>query len=176
MDDNKQPKVTILLLNYNGWKDTLECLESLYRSTYFQWEVVIIDNGSTDESILKINDWVLKQLVNEPWHVRHYEDVFYNHKQETYKSNIVANGNITKPSDRITLLKIDSNLGYAGGNNVGMKYAIDKSHQEYVLILNNDTITNEKLLNELIAVSESDNKSLSWVQKFISMITMAGKM
>src|SRR4030042_5210130 len=51
------PKVSIIILNWNGWRDTIECLESLYRITYLNYDVIIIDNGSTDESIKKIKEY-----------------------------------------------------------------------------------------------------------------------
>lgn len=51
-------KIAILILNFNGKKDTLECLESIYRALEFKSLkvlVVVIDNGSTDNSIAAIN-------------------------------------------------------------------------------------------------------------------------
>ena len=51
------PKVSIVVLNWNGWKDTIECLESLYRIRYPNYDVIVIDNGSRDESIEKIKNY-----------------------------------------------------------------------------------------------------------------------
>ena len=48
---NKNPKVSIIILNWNGWKDTLDCLKSLNKITYLNYEIIIVDNGSTDESV-----------------------------------------------------------------------------------------------------------------------------
>jgi len=45
------PKVTIIILNRNGWKDTIECLESVFRIDYTNHQVIVVDNGSTDDSI-----------------------------------------------------------------------------------------------------------------------------
>ena len=50
------PKVYILILNWNGWKDTLECLESVIRTDYPICSIVIVDNGSTDESVERIEE------------------------------------------------------------------------------------------------------------------------
>jgi len=47
----------ILILNWNGWKDTIECLESVFRNTYLNYQVVVLDNGSTDDSVEKIKAW-----------------------------------------------------------------------------------------------------------------------
>ena len=65
------PKVAIIILNWNGWKDTLECLESVFRNTYPNYQVIVVDNGSTDGSMEKIKAWADgKQdvLTPEPTH------------------------------------------------------------------------------------------------------------
>lgn len=48
---NKAPKISIIILNWNGWRDTTECLQSLNRITYSNYEVIVVDNGSTDGSV-----------------------------------------------------------------------------------------------------------------------------
>jgi GT2 family glycosyltransferase len=40
------PKVYIILLNYNGWADTIECLESVLRNDYPNYQVIVVDNNS----------------------------------------------------------------------------------------------------------------------------------
>jgi len=48
--------VAIIILNWNGWKDTIECLESVVRNAYSNYQVIIMDNNSTDDSIEKMKD------------------------------------------------------------------------------------------------------------------------
>ena len=50
-------RVYILIVNWNGWQDTLECLESVFRLDYPDYRVVVCDNGSTDGSCEKIIEW-----------------------------------------------------------------------------------------------------------------------
>jgi GT2 family glycosyltransferase len=45
------PKVCVALLNWNRWQDTVSCLESLQKIDYLQCQIVVIDNGSTDDSV-----------------------------------------------------------------------------------------------------------------------------
>jgi len=45
------PKVAIIILNWNGWKDTIKCLESVFRIDYPNYQVIVVDNGSTDDSV-----------------------------------------------------------------------------------------------------------------------------
>ena len=50
----------IIILNYNGWKDTIECLESL-KCIQEDYKIVLIDNKSTDDSIDKLEKWIQNQ-------------------------------------------------------------------------------------------------------------------
>lgn len=48
---NIWPKVSIIILNWNGLKDTIECLESLKKITYPNYEVIVVDNGSKGNDV-----------------------------------------------------------------------------------------------------------------------------
>lgn len=50
----------IIILNYNGWKDTIECLNSL-SCIQEDCKIVLIDNKSTDDSIDKLEKWIQNQ-------------------------------------------------------------------------------------------------------------------
>ena len=52
-----KPKVAIIILNWNGWRDTIECLESLRQIEYPDYQIIVVDNGSTNGSIDKIHEW-----------------------------------------------------------------------------------------------------------------------
>lgn len=49
-----QPKIVIVILNWNRPADTLECLESIKKIDYPHYEIVIVDNGSADDSVVQI--------------------------------------------------------------------------------------------------------------------------
>ena len=44
--ENNEPKVAIIVLNWNGLQDAIACLESLKKSNYKNCEIIIVDNGS----------------------------------------------------------------------------------------------------------------------------------
>jgi GT2 family glycosyltransferase/2-polyprenyl-3-methyl-5-hydroxy-6-metoxy-1,4-benzoquinol methylase len=111
------PKVVIVILIWNGKEDTLECLDSVNQLEYPNFEIVIVDNGSTDESVTVISN--------------QYPEV-----------SIIQNG---------------ENLGYAGGNNIGIKWALNKE-SEYILILNNDTVVDKFMLQNLVNTGLLDEK------------------
>jgi GT2 family glycosyltransferase len=52
----KSPKVSIIVLNWNGRDDTLECLDSVSQIDYANFDVVVVDNGSRDDSVRAIRE------------------------------------------------------------------------------------------------------------------------
>lgn len=63
-------KIAVVILNFNGWRDTVKCLKSFRKSTYEKYQIILIDNGSKDESVkelekvIKKDDIWLKQVKN----------------------------------------------------------------------------------------------------------------
>ncbi|MDD4606729.1 MAG: glycosyltransferase family 2 protein [Patescibacteria group bacterium] len=64
---------------------------------------------------------------------------------------------IKKNYPNITLIENRQNLGYCAGNNVGIKYALEKKY-DYVFILNPDTMVDENCLNNLITTMENNER------------------
>ena len=57
------PRVVIIILNWNGWADTIECLESLYKIEYSNYNLILVDNASNDDSIEKIKEYCSGKLM-----------------------------------------------------------------------------------------------------------------
>jgi GT2 family glycosyltransferase len=111
------PKVACILVNWNGWQDTVDCLDALKLNDYPNLKIIVVDNGSTNDSVSRIR--------------------------------------AAHPD--ILLLESSKNLGFAGGNNIGMRYALsDKA--EYVWLLNNDTKPAQDSLSKLVAKAGTDPK------------------
>jgi GT2 family glycosyltransferase len=62
---NPQPSVGCVLLNWNGWRDTVACLAALARLDYENVSVIVVDNGSADESVRRIREAAPGVLVLE---------------------------------------------------------------------------------------------------------------
>ena len=101
--------VWIIVLNWNGPDDTIECVESCLKIDYEPYQIVIVDNHSSDSSV------------------------------ETFRRRF--------PS--LPLIANEENVGYAGGNNIGIKYAINHG-ADFVLILNNDVVVEPSVLSKLV--------------------------
>lgn len=156
--------VSIIILNWNGWKDTIECLESLYKIKYPNYNVIVVDNGSNDDSIKKIKEYSKGEIEvkskffkhefnNKPIKIIEYD------RQELF-FNKVRRKNIKEGSSnkQMILIKNEKNYGFAEGNNIGIKYALKTLDPDYLLLLNNDTIVDKYFLNELVKVAESDRE------------------
>ena len=48
--------VYIIVLNFNAYKDTIDCIKSIFKSTYLNYKVIIVDNYSDDGSVTKLYD------------------------------------------------------------------------------------------------------------------------
>jgi len=114
-----EAKISIIILNYNNDKDTVECVNSVKMLDYPDFEIILVDNGSSDGSYEKLKERF---------------------------------GNLM-------FIRNPKNLGFAEGNNVGIRQALANS-ADYVLVLNNDTIIDKNFLNEMLAASKRHPKAL----------------
>jgi len=176
-------KVAIIILNYNGWRDTIECLESVLRNDYPNYQVIVVDNSSPNNSMEYIKAWaegrqeVLTPEPNHPlYHLSHplvkkpIPYIYYTREEAEKGGDFKLEEKLTKewqkqrkvnskeliPTSPYPLIFIQTgeNLGFAGGNNVGVKYALKKDDCEYVLLLNNDTIVEKNFLSELVKTAK----------------------
>lgn len=160
--DRSRPAVAIIIVNWNGWQDTVECLESLQRVTYPQYTVVVVDNGSTDGSVDKIKAWAHGHIAVESRFVEYnrcYKPVYL----VEYDSQIAQAGGIPEeeallnrvpPRSRLIMIRTGKNLGFAGGNNVGIRYALALG-TDWILLLNNDAVVDPHFLEEMVAVAQT---------------------
>jgi len=114
---NAPPQVCCVVLNWNGWADTLECLSALKECRYPSLTIIVVDNGSTDDSAARIKS--------------------------------------AHPD--ILVLESGSNLGFSGGNNIGIRHAL-ATGANYVWLLNNDTKPASDALSALVAKALTDKR------------------
>ncbi len=105
----------VVVLNWNGWRDTAECLSSLLRLEYENQRLLVVDNGSTDDSVLRLRS----------------------------------------DFPEIEILETGINLGFAGGNNIGIRHALAQG-AEFVWLVNNDTKIHSRALTAMVETAHSD--------------------
>jgi len=166
---NMEPHVSIIILNWNGWQDTIECLESVLKLEYSNFQVLLIDNGSSDGSINQIASWAEGKL--------HYTiqsrfpDIINPAEEKPIKyciMDISDYGNIAKDTycAKLLIIKSNRNFGFAMANNKGMGIASHLFKSSYYFLLNNDTVIKKDALSNLISMLEKD-KSIGAVQSTI---------
>jgi hypothetical protein len=101
--------VSIIILNYNGKGVVEQCVESVLRTSYKNFEIIIVDNASTDGS---------REALQE----------------------------IAASNSRVQLIVSKTNLGFAGGNNLALRYCKGK----YIVLLNSDTVVTPSWLNDIV--------------------------
>ncbi|MGN0684561.1 MAG: glycosyltransferase family 2 protein [Gemmiger sp.] len=60
------PNVGIVISNYNGWQDTVQCLESLQKQTYRNFEIILLDDASTNDSVQQLQKHLTENTVFLP--------------------------------------------------------------------------------------------------------------
>jgi GT2 family glycosyltransferase len=148
------PNVAIVILNWNGWEDTIECLESVFQIDYPNYNVVLVDNHSTDDSIKKIIAYAEGKITVESTFFE------YSHYNKPLNYQILdKNRNIDiNPNKQLTLILNHKNEGFAEGNNIGMRYTLKNLESKYVLLLNNDTVVDKYFLDSLVKEGENNEK------------------
>jgi len=122
--NHQNDRIAIVVLNWNAPEDTISCLESLLLPAENHLvTIVVCDNNSDDDSVAIINQWALLHFPHEAVNI--------------------ADG------PQFVFFQLESNAGYAAGNNIGIQYTIDNDFN-YVWILNNDTVVTKNSLSALL--------------------------
>jgi GT2 family glycosyltransferase len=156
-----QLQVYIVLLNWNGWRDTIECLESVFGLSYPRFTVIVCDNASSDGSMEKIKEWATGRITASCGSPDLARLQLPSIQKPLAFNSISPSGEATtrpSPDGRLLLIQTGANLGFAGGNNVGIRYALARGDCDYVWLLNNDTVVEPDSLSAMVGMAEADPK------------------
>jgi len=171
------PKNYIIIVNYNGWRDTIECIESIFKINYPNYQIIVVDNNSSGNDLRYLMSWLKGELeitISSHTQLHHLctppqkkpiPFFYYSAEEIELGKNILSEINSigykqsNYSSYPVILIETKKNLGFAYGNNVGIKYVLRKDDFEYVWFLNNDTVVENNSLDELVKKAEEYNKS-----------------
>lgn len=105
----------IVILNYNNYRDTINCLDSILANSSVD-KIVIVDNNSSDNSVEKIRNFI--------------------------------ESNKNSQFDKFRFIINNKNLGYAKGNNIGLKYLVSKKIK-YIAVINSDILIRNNIFKKL---------------------------
>lgn len=145
-------KVTILIVNYKNWTDTIECLESVLKCSYKDVQIVVVDNSPDTLSINNLIDWAngktkVKETLyptlvfpeaNKPLNYIYLTQDAYLKKDKHYGANII-------------FVKAKTNNGFAAANNIVLNKLLQQPKLgNYVFLLNNDTVIPTQTITNLV--------------------------
>ncbi|MCK5719450.1 MAG: glycosyltransferase family 2 protein [Thiomargarita sp.] len=137
-------KIAIIILNWKGWHDTIACLDSLKQLVCPKpVSIIVCDNNSQDNSYHSILNWAAKNYTPSAIGLFFYNEQFLyqNNQQKTVLTQFSFFPFI--------FIQIERNLGFAGGNNVGIQYILNTQQYQYIWVLNNDTVVDSYALIHL---------------------------
>lgn len=145
--------VTAIILNYRGAEDTIACLQSVYALSVPPGCVLVVDNNSCDNSLkLILEAW----LLLEP--------------KVTQCTSIEAYQKKGVP----LLIQHSSNGGYAAGNNVGIRCALNNEYCTGIWLLNNDAKPSRNALEALCARMITNPKAESIADNQKGLVGVVG--
>lgn len=143
--------IAIILVNWNGHEDTVECLEALMRldNNTSSFRIIISDNSPDRTSLNYILDWcagkISVDLTSPVWTSMPLERCH----QPDYKVWDGSQPGNFLDAPLITIIHNGENLGFAGGNNVGIRLALTNPKVDNIWLLNNDTVCRPDSLDHL---------------------------
>tara|TARA_B100001059_G_scaffold233920_1_gene275123 strand:+ start:2747 stop:3775 length:1029 start_codon:yes stop_codon:yes gene_type:complete len=164
---NKNLAITVL--TWNDWQNTVCCLESIYQSSYDNFDVILVNNNSDKEHINKIIEWSNNKIKAED------EEIEFNPNKsieiiEVKKNLIIEN----KGQKKIYLINSTAkknerwavNLGCTAGLNLGYKFSLEQKY-EYIGRIDCDFIVTKNYLEEIINTLENNNDFIAASPKII---------
>ncbi|MGL6043010.1 MAG: hypothetical protein ACRC1J_03725 [Sandaracinobacteroides sp.] len=151
------PHLGVVLVNYKGAGDTIECLESLMRSD-IPIRIAVVDNASGDGSIERILGWAGGAADYQP-----PEGKLGRLSTPPLPKPVAlvllesAQAVVSAPGDpTLSVIRSDANLGFAGGNNLGIRHLLLDPAIEAVWLLNNDTVVEPSAARALLLTIRAD--------------------
>ena len=132
--------VPIIILNWNGEDDTIECLVSIKKSNSAGFFPILVDNGSQKNSLVKIKN-ICQNLFSD---IHSFKSDFVMQRSAINSNKL----NFVVSEETLVIIESSQNLGFAKGNNLGIKFAA-MIGSEWVMLLNNDTIVTENTFSIL---------------------------
>jgi GT2 family glycosyltransferase len=166
-------KIYILILTWNSWQDTIECIESILKSDYKNFQIIIIDNDSKDNSIYFIEKYLNRELFPTVLHNNKLKDkilpiyekkipyVVSSEEDANKGGNFEIEATLKLPDKLkhpLIIIINNGNYGFAKGNNTALRFVLKRADFNYVWLLNNDTIIEKDTLSNLLNEAEKDRK------------------
>jgi GT2 family glycosyltransferase len=130
-------KVSIIILNYNNWEVTVNCINSIIQKINYKVKIILIDNHSENNSVEKLRNFLSKSELN-------FQEFFLN-EIDNLKINDCS----------VYFVKSLLNVGYGSGNNIGLRIS-EKLNISHSLIINSDILITHDFINDFLLKMSND--------------------
>jgi len=150
-------RVVVVILMYRGAEQAIECVSSVLASRHGDFRIVLLDNSSPDGALDRVRQWARGEMNAmpigaTPVGAEHATCGPIDHGERA--ANDAPDEIASLPL--LTLVPTGANLGYAGGNNVALKWLRHCRDWDYAWILNPDTVVDPAALPALVRRSSAD--------------------
>ena len=148
-------RVAVIAVNWNGWHDTLECIESVSHLEYRNYVLVVVDTGSTDDSLERITGWARQR---KGYLLVDYTEATARAGGDPVQEQLFASAS---PHARAVLIRGAVDSGPTGGGNLAIAYALRRSPPpDYVFFLDNDATVERDTLTHLVDLDRREDAGI----------------
>jgi GT2 family glycosyltransferase len=143
-------KVYIVLLNYNGFLDTIECLESILKLHYENFQIIVVDNSETLVPFENLTNWALGNTMVIK---TAFENLVFPLEPKPVDFCKISEDEFLEKelNHKIVFVKANQNKGFAAGNNIALRYVLKfGARDSYIWLLNNDTVVDKEALSAIV--------------------------
>ncbi len=143
--------VCIVLVNYNGHDDTVECLESVLKSSHTNFQVVVVDNSDSENSLRQLARWAGGGVYSIQ---SKFPQLVFPLEGKPVSNRIISQAELLqleqRTDERILFVRAKRNLGFAAGNNIAIRYFSKTNQFDFLWLLNNDTVIQKDTLSSFV--------------------------
>jgi GT2 family glycosyltransferase len=153
--------VFVVVVNLNRWRDTVECLETVFRSDYPDVHVLLVDNGSTDDSVDRFAEWASGVRPYERPASDALAHLSWPPIPKPITHDLILRQDPLSSSHRVPLVRLTiianfKNEGFSVGNNIGLRLILESGASGYALLINNDMVIAPDAISALVNTIERD--------------------
>jgi GT2 family glycosyltransferase len=154
------PFVAVVLVNWNSWRDCIECIDTVLAQQFSRFHIFVVDNASQDHSVEQLQTWCASPSRSPTWRCHDGIDRWTTQSpgRAVFCVTITdahENSSAAYSDHSVTLIRSKSNLGFAGGCNLGIAMATLEVF-DYFWLLNTDTVVHRDALHALVARAQED--------------------